>query len=127
MMSIKYGIKTPYCDNEITNNKLIGDLLYYFDNLGINRVDNIDIENIFKNLTINFNITNNYESSHYTHVQSVPSVVWIVTHNLGFNPVVAVYDPDGHQVDVGVEITIPNVSLKLFLNNAIMGIAECSI
>lgn len=34
----------------------------------------------------------------YTHDQSIPEAIWIITHNLGFNPNVSIVDSTGRQV-----------------------------
>jgi hypothetical protein len=127
-ISKKYGINTPYCEDNIIEGKLIGDLLYYYDDAGANSVDKIDVNNLLKGVTINYNVyQTGGQTNHYTHVQSTMAATWLVTHNLGFNPVVAVYDSTGNLVETSIQIDIPNVSLRILLNQAITGIAECSI
>jgi len=122
----KYGISTPYCEHDILEAKLIKDLSFYFDTQGINRsIDDIDVNNLLKNVYITFNSFSS--SNHYTHNQTTDSSTWTVIHELGFNPVVQVFTKEGVAVEFGMEILVSNYSLKIFVNPAMKGIAECSI
>jgi hypothetical protein len=38
----------------------------------------------------------------YMHTQSTPSELWIINHNLGFRPIIQVFDSYGFQVMPGV-------------------------
>jgi hypothetical protein len=45
----------------------------------------------------------------YTHVQSTPSVTWVIDHGLGFNPNVTVIDSSGRQVEGDVAYSLDQV------------------
>lgn len=55
---------------------------------------------------VNLKITTN--SDNYTHVQSSSSSLWVINHNLGYNPVVAAQDSN----EVNIEGTITYLSLN---------------
>lgn len=50
----------------------------------------------------------------YTHVQSVPSAVWTIDHNLGFNPVAVVLDSGGTQCEGAISYPTINQMVITF-------------
>lgn len=64
-------------------------------------------------------------SEHYRHLQSVPSTVWTVTHNLGFKPNVDAEDSAGDQIFGDVH-HIDNNSLTITYTVATGGAANLS-
>lgn len=55
---------------------------------------------------VNLKVTTNNDN--YTHIQTTSSSLWVINHNLGYNPVVAAQDPN----DVNIEGTITYLSLN---------------
>lgn len=55
---------------------------------------------------VNLKVTTNNDN--YTHTQSTSSSLWVINHNLGYNPIVAAQDPNG----VNIEGTITYLSLN---------------
>lgn len=50
----------------------------------------------------------------YTHTQSVPAILWTVAHNLGFHPVVQVFDINGLEMDAVVaHLDLNNTEISL--------------
>lgn len=63
---------------------------------------------------------------HYTHTQTTPSTFWPISHNLGFQPNVAVI-VGGVDVSDGVVVAhIDDNNASVTANAAISGKAECS-
>ena len=61
----------------------------------------------------------------YTHLQTTPSAVWEITHNLGFYPNVTVINPDGNIYEGEVSYPTGN-SLTLTFSTPITGTAYIS-
>lgn len=65
-------------------------------------------------------------AAHYTHVQAIASTFWVINHNLGFQPNVAVI-VDGEDISDGVLVAHTNINEATVTSNvAISGEAECS-
>ncbi len=129
-ISDTYGIETNYSDFKILKSYLYSKLTNIFDNSLEGRIiQNLDVVNFsLQPININYNnITNIINgAAHYTHLQTNPSSVWYVTHNLGYNPVVAIYDENGVEMEGLVDIDINNTSLRILFNTPVLGKAECS-
>lgn len=66
------------------------------------------------------------DAAHYTHVQTVPSTLWTVVHNLGFNPGgVRVEDGAGIQT-VGEVSYVDTTTLTIAFNTPLSGVAYLS-
>ncbi len=63
--------------------------------------------------------------SSYTHTQSLPTNVWIITHNLGFYPNVSVFDSAGSQV-LGEIDHLTNNALTITYAAGFSGVAYLS-
>lgn len=61
----------------------------------------------------------------YTHNQSAVSTSWIVNHNLGFNPSVAIVDSGGTSIEADIWYNNTN-SLEIILSVGISGKAYLS-
>lgn len=61
----------------------------------------------------------------YHHVQSTPSITWVVDHMLGRHPNISVLDSAGSQIEVDVFHTSPNQA-TLTLSYAVSGTADCA-
>jgi hypothetical protein len=61
----------------------------------------------------------------YVHNQLSPSDIWIVNHNLGKYPSVAVIDSAGSKVEGDVEYT-SNMNLQISFTSQFAGIALCN-
>ena len=55
---------------------------------------------------VNLKITTNNDN--YTHIQTTSSTLWVINHNLGYNPVVLSQDPN----QINIEGTITYLSLN---------------
>lgn len=62
---------------------------------------------------------------HYLHTQSTPASIWLVTHNLGYRPVVAVLDTSRREMTVGIT-HIDSNTLTVELLVELAGYAECT-
>lgn len=62
----------------------------------------------------------------YTHVQGVPSAVWVVTHNLGYPPNVTAVDTLGRVVWGEADYTDPLNVVTLTFTAMFSGVAYCS-
>jgi hypothetical protein len=60
--------------------------------------------------------------------QPVPSTVWVIDHQLGFDPAgIVVVDADGFTLDgVGVQYLTPGQTLRLSMDIAVAGVAYLS-
>lgn len=66
-------------------------------------------------------------SSSFEFTQNVPSTVWIITHNLGFNPAgILVLDAFGNQVEAIPTYTKNNTTLRLEFSSPVSGTAFLS-
>lgn len=59
-------------------------------------------------------ITNNYGSAYYEHLQSVASTTWTINHNLGKNPSVTVIDSGGSYIVTDIAYTNSNTLVLTF-------------
>lgn len=61
----------------------------------------------------------------YTHNQTSPQLVWVVNHNLGFNPAVTTLDTAGSVIEADFDYLNSN-SLEITFTTATSGIAYLS-
>jgi len=61
----------------------------------------------------------------YTHVQSTPAAVWVISHNLGYQPNVTVIDSSNEQVE-GDVIYGPIGTISVIFSGAFSGSAHLS-
>lgn len=57
-------------------------------------------------------------SSGYVHNQLIPATVWSITHNLGYNPIVEIFDSTGDMIIADVEHISMNVATVTFASPA---------
>jgi hypothetical protein len=64
----------------------------------------------------------------YTHTQSTPGTVWVINHELGFNPAgIVVTSVDGFMLDgFGVQYLTTGESLRLSFDLSVAGVAQLS-
>lgn len=59
----------------------------------------------------------------YLHTQSTPSSNWIINHNLGYNPIVQVFNSGSMEIDCAI-VHISNNQVQIPLVTAITGFAR---
>lgn len=59
----------------------------------------------------------------FEFIQSTPSIVWIINHNLGFKPIVSTYTSGGVEFVADV-IHISNNQLQVYLSVGVAGTAR---
>jgi hypothetical protein len=65
--------------------------------------------------------------SAFTHIQMVPATVWVITHELGYDPAGALVFSDGYVMDdFGVQYLVPGLSLRLSFDISLAGVAYLS-
>lgn len=57
------------------------------------------------------------ENLAYVHIQSTPADVWVIVHNLGFQPNVTVLDSAGTQVEGDIEYNSTNQLTMSFIGS----------
>ena len=80
-------------------------------------VNQVYLDSIINRIEVleNVNITNNIDEKdlHYTHIQSVPSTLWTIEHNLNKLASVRIEDADGNDVIGEIDYVSTN---KLIIN-----------
>jgi hypothetical protein len=64
-------------------------------------------------------------TDNFAYIQSIPSTQWVVTHNLGYKPVVETKDQDGNTID-GVVNYLNNTTLSIDFSEPVSGTAYLS-
>lgn len=63
----------------------------------------------------------------YAHAQAVSATVWLITHELGYDPAGLLVISDGYVMDgCGVQVLEPGVSLRLSFDISLAGTAYLS-
>lgn len=62
-------------------------------------------------------------SGSYVHTQSTPSNNWIINHNLGYNPIVQVFNSGNMEIDCAI-VHVTNNQVQIPLVSAISGYAR---
>lgn len=126
-----YGINSAFCKDKITENYLLSKITSLYESTIIKGiVEDVDIDSKkLQPINISYvtnNITNIGRTQHYKHTQTISSTIWVIFHNLGFNPVVTAYNSSGDEIEGTTEILAENASIKIIFNHPQTGIAECS-
>ena len=65
-------------------------------------------------------------TENYVHTQGSSSATWSITHNLGRDPSVMIYDSNNKEIIGQVEINVTNVSITISFNKSYSGKAFLS-